>query len=644
MAVNEMKKLSCAVLKSDADRLMRSLQKLSLVEIVKTEEENETLRKPDVSGEIASLNAEIAAARRAVEFLMPYDTTKYTLFTPPQENTADDFDSGLDVIVSSTVKSAGRLSDVLASLNSRASELTSELEVLAPFVGWDISLPEDRTAHTVTVSGSFPANAQIGAIEEKLSGTASVLQVISYGDGKGQITATVTSHVSDADAVRKILASSGFARCTVSAAAEDGFAKGRAEKLKRELSFVRSELDKGKKAAIKLAEKLPDVKAYHDVLLSRLKRAEAKGGGAGTEKTAIFTGWVPARYTAKVSKTLDSFGAAYSFDDPAEGDDVPVSLNNNAFAKNFEPVMSMYSLPAYGTFDPTMIMSVFYAVIFGLMFADVGYGAILLIGCLLGLKLLHPKEGLKRMMTMFAFCAVACIVGGVLFGGYFGDLPNAIKQNFMGVENVESPALLFDMIEDPMSFLVVSLIVGAVHLLTGMAVKFYILTKEGHLLDAIFDVGSWFILFGGIGLYFVSSTAGLIVAGIGALMLICTQGRQEKNIIMKFAKGLLSLYDIVSYASDLLSYSRILALGLASAVIASVVNLLGTMGGPTVKGVILFILVFLIGHVINFLVNILGTYVHTSRLQYIEFFGKFFESGGREFAPLKYESKYVNLK
>ena len=106
----------------------------------------------------------------------------------------------------------------------------------------------------------------------------------------------------------------------------------------------------------------------------------------------------------------------------------------------------------------------------------------------------------------------------------------------------------------------------------------------------------------------------------------------------------MSLYDIVSYASDLLSYSRILALGLASAVIASVVNLLATMGGVTVPGIVLFVLVFLIGHIINFLVNLLGTYVHTSRLQYIEFFGKFYESGGREFAPLAPDMKYVRLK
>lgn len=643
MAVNEMKKLSCAVMKSDADRLMRALQKLSLVELTKTETESTQLSPSNAAEENADLASRLAGVKRAIEFLTRYDTRKYSMFSPPQEENAEDFESGLDVIVSASVKAALDQSSKIAALTSRASELSSEIEALAPWVGWDVALPEEKTVHTVTICGTFPANAQTELIEERLSGCDAVLQIVSAGE-KSQIAAAVTCHKDDFDAVRKILSSSGFGKCTVEATQGDGFAKGKSESLKKERSAVKFELSQTEKAAEKLADKLPEIKAYHDVILSRIKRAQAKENGADTEKTVVFTGWVPAKATDKVAKVLTDYDAAYSFDDPLEGDDVPVSLSNNAYAENFEPVVAMYSLPMYGTFDPTMVMSVFYAVIFGLMFADVGYGLILLIGCLAGLKFLHPGEGLKRMMKMFAFCAVACILGGVLFGGYFGDLPNAIRQNFGGVKDVKSPAVMFDMIENPMAFLVVSLAVGAVHLVSGMVIKFIMLVKDGHPLDAVFDVGSWLILFAGIGVYFVSSTVGLVMAGVGALMLVLTQGRHEKNIIMKLGKGLLSLYDIVSYASDLLSYSRILALGLASAVIASVVNLLGTMGGPTVTGIILFIVVFLLGHTINFLVNILGTYVHTSRLQYIEFFGKFFEAGGREFAPLKYETKYVNLK
>ena len=162
--------------------------------------------------------------------------------------------------------------------------------------------------------------------------------------------------------------------------------------------------------------------------------------------------------------------------------------------------------------------------------------------------------------------------------------------------------------------------------------------------DAVFDAGSWMLLFIGAGVFMLSSTAGVCIVIASLLMLVFTQGRHEKSVIMKLFKGISSLYDIVGYISDLLSYSRILALGLASAVIASVFNILGTMAGPGIGSVIGLLLVFLIGHPLNLAINLLGTFVHTSRLQYIEFFGKFYEDGGRPFQPLSQSSKYVTFR
>ena len=145
-------------------------------------------------------------------------------------------------------------------------------------------------------------------------------------------------------------------------------------------------------------------------------------------------------------------------------------------------------------------------------------------------------------------------------------------------------------------------------------------------------------------MFLLSRTAGLVMVIAGLVMLVATQGRHNKNIFMKIVGGVGSLYSIIGYLSDLLSYSRILALGLASMVIASVFNILGTLPGPSVIGVIFFIVIFLIGHLLNMAINMLGTFVHTSRLQYIEFFGKFYEDGGRPFEPLTAESKYVIFK
>ena len=183
--------------------------------------------------------------------------------------------------------------------------------------------------------------------------------------------------------------------------------------------------------------------------------------------------------------------------------------------------------------------------------------------------------------------------------------------------------------------------VGAVHLIAGMAVKAVLLCKEGKPLDALFDIGSYWLLFAGLGVIFVQKKAGLIVLLCGVAAVVATQGRSKKGV-MKFFGGLLGLYNLIDYASDLLSYSRILALGLAAGVIGQVVNILATLKGASFVGILMMILVFCLGHVLNLAINVLGTFVHTSRLQYIEFFGKFYEDGGTPFKPVTPSDRFAD--
>ena len=378
---------------------------------------------------------------------------------------------------------------------------------------------------------------------------------------------------------------------------------------------------------------------------------------AATESCVLLTGWIPVEKSEKVKHALHHLNCAYDLTDPAEDEEPPILLKNNGYASNFEWVVGMYSYPKYGTYDPTFIMSIYYFVIFGLMFADVGYGLLLILGAFLGVKFMKLSPGMKRMFTMFGYCGIACVILGAVFGGWFGDLPYAIMTTYMGYESAEAAKaaapifngvtltlngepLSLNPLENPIPFLIISLAMGLIHILGGMAVKFYLLCREGKIFSAIFDIGSYWILFGGIGLIFVDSTVGLAVTVMGVLMIVLTQGREKKNIFAKLVFGLKGLYDLISYASDLLSYSRILALGLAAGVMAQVFNLLGTLGGPTIPGFILLILVMLIGHGLNMAINILGAFVHTCRLQYLEFFSRFYEDGGTPFDPALPSEKY----
>jgi V/A-type H+-transporting ATPase subunit I len=236
-----------------------------------------------------------------------------------------------------------------------------------------------------------------------------------------------------------------------------------------------------------------------------------------------------------------------------------------------------------------------------------------------------------------------------MFGGYFGDfIPVAAKTLFN--KDIVVNAVWFNPIQEPMTLLVFSLILGAIHLFVGMGIKAYILIKDGRPVDALCDIFLWYVLLIGLVLFGIggSVSAGLAIAGkymsiVGALGILFTAGRAKKGIVGKLLGGLGSLYGITSYLSDVLSYSRLLALGLATGVISQVINTLGSMAGGGIGGAIVMLVAFVIGHTFNLAINVLGTFVHASRLQYVEFFGKFFEGGGIAFNPFNKKTKYVEI-
>ena len=640
-----MKKLSVIAPKSVSGKLMKNLQKLSCVEIMRSpglspDDDNNSPPKR-LTDRIASMEAELSVMRRAVSFLTEYTEARKISLEPP-EIKIEDFDSGLDIIALGEARQVLGLEEKIAAEKEIMSAIAMEIASLIPWESVEDTLPESRTVKTISYYGSFPLNFDFSELTEKLGDLAYVISNVR--EDKQAKNVIVTAHRHDAEEVRKIVFSSGFTKCTANVDGTDGYAAEKLKELRDRYSAEKKKMAVLRKEAVLQSEKLLEFKALCDVYETRIERLNARLLSTETAKTVIVCGWVPEKATKPVEELLCELGCAYSLDDPTEEDDVPILLYNKAPSSYFESVLSMYSLPAYGTFDPTLIMSFFYALIFGLMFADVGYGLIVLIGCVAMLKLMHPAESMKRMLKMFMCCSCSSILFGILLGGYFGDLPQAILTNFMGHENVGTTALWFDMMDNPIMFFIIALAVGVIHILCGLLIKFYVLCRDGHVFDAFADVGSWLAVFAGIGIIFVNRKIGIITAGVGALALILTQGRHEKNIFMKLAKGVMSLYDIISYGSDIVSYSRILALGLSSAVIAKVVNILSTMMGFSLPGILMFIFIFLIGHSINIALNLLSTYIHTGRLQYLEFFSKFYETGGREFSPLKYKSNYVNLK
>ncbi len=663
MSVTVMKKLTVLASLRDADKLVRRLMRLRCVEIDAVPlgdlPDGGALLRYDSDTARADAERRVTDVTAALPILDGY-AVNAKASSRPIEVTAEAFRAtGRLQAARDTVAQTLQARDSRINCQNEHNRLEALCRSLTPWLEYNAPLEAEETELSEVWLGTLPAKTLISEADDALADLhAGVEEVARDTDG---LYVAVLLLKEDGDAVARALAGIGFTRITFKGLPASGTAAENHKLCLRRMAELENELQGISDTLYRLADRMDEVKVLYDVEMTTLNAAGEKQKLAATEQCAVLEGWVPAEREKKVAAALDKLPCAYGIEDPAEDDEPPVLLQNNSFAANFEWVVGMYSYPKYGTFDPTFVMSIFYFVIFGLMFADVGYGILLVLIGFLAPKLMHMKPGMTRMLNMFAYCGISCTVFGFVFGGWFGDLPYALMTSFGGYESAEAAKEAYPIfnglvltlggkpislnpLENPMAFLVVSLAMGAIHLIGGMAVKFVLLCKQGNVFAAIFDVGSYWILFAGLGLIFVSPTAGWITVGVAVLMILATYGRAQKNPVMRVLMGFKGLYDLIGYASDLLSYCRILALGLAAAVMAQVFNLLATMGGPTPVGFVILVVVLLIGHGLNIAINLLGSFVHTSRLQYLEFFGKFYEDGGVAFEPAEPSAQYSNVE
>ena len=652
MSVSKMKRLTVLAHRDGLDGLMKKLIRLRCVEITDREasaDDELALRAFDCDQRGLELESSLSDISRAINLLDPLVKRSKGLFAQKMKVDIESFVAkGHEERARGTVRAALEGEARINEIRAEISKLRANISAYQPYVAYDLPLGFSGTDSSDVILGVLPAATDLDICGRELYRAGAIAEILQKD--KNGIYAVYFCHKTDTAGVLSTLAGYGFLRSTF-AGVKTTATEGIREAL-RQIKLLTAEEERQKAKLSELAVSVDALEVLYDIDATELVSVEQMQKLSSTESIAIVKGWIPVRREEAVRGFLEGFECAYEISEP-DGEDIPpVLLENNGFASNFEWVLGMYSYPIYGRFDPTFIMSIFYFIIFGIMFADAGYGLLLSLVCFAAVAFLKPGDGMKRFLKMFGYCGISCIIFGVLFGAYFGDLPLAIMRNMMGIPEDQLPnlallggtganvALLFDPLQNPMGFLVISLAVGAVHLIAGMAVQFFVLCRDGRVLDALLDIGAYWLLFAGFGLLVFMPSVGLWVTLSAVALIVLTHGRAEKNPVMKLLKGLLGLYDLINYAADLLSYSRILALGLAAGIIGQVVNILGTMGGPTVIGFIALVVAFLIGHTLNLAINVLGTFVHTSRLQYIEFFGKFYEDGGRPFEPAVPSEKY----
>ena len=378
-----------------------------------------------------------------------------------------------------------------------------------------------------------------------------------------------------------------------------------------------------------LSKQLTELKLLSDQMasVSEMKKAPV----TKTLSAIYLQGWVRSDRQKTLIKAINEVTDCYDIDfsDPGPEEQPPTVTKNNRFVSAFETITDMFGKPSPDEVDPNPMMSFWYWIIFGIMMGDVGYGLTMVILFSVLIKLLKPKGNSLKLFKVLMFSGITTMFWGALFGSYFGATWNPI---------------LLEPMKDPLKMLVLSLILGALHIISGLLVKVYANIKSKQYFAALVDQGSWILIIVGLGMLFLPkfNQTGTILLIIGAAMIVLFAGRQNKNIFGRLGSGLYSLYGATSYMSDILSYSRILALSLSTAVIAMVMNMLAGMVQGSVIGFIFSVVIYLVGHVFNLLMGLLSAYVHASRLQYIEFFGKFYEGGGYEFKPLSLKLNHIN--
>lgn len=615
--ITPMKKVLLVTMKSEREKILEALQRSEIIMFTQSQ-----------SGNFGS-DTDSGAKERKLDTLL-LEIKKYTkkpsLFEEKPEISEDEFES----INSSSSEKAESFSEKIKlrdTLDSQISEIELKIEELKKFSSftYDTKLLKE-SEYTVTLLGRIPTFNLPLLKDSELSATDEF-----YSDDKMSVI-TVSFLKEDSPAVISTLRELKFEEAVLPVS--EGKIKDETERLTLLLDSKKEEREKNiKELKLFSSENKDEFELYFEQLRAKRERSEVRL--EETVETVLIEGFIKSEDAKRLEETVKSVTDVFALDiyEPNENEEVPTAMTNNKIVSNFEGITNMFNSPRYDEFDPNPIMAPWYWIIFGMMMGDAGYGLMMAVLIALFKKVVKPVGETLKLVNVLLYSSITTVFFGILFGSYFGE--------------ELLPALIgFTALDDPISMLILTLVVGVLHIFTGMITKMYLDIKSGHFLDAVFDQFSWILVILGLGMIFIPplNKVGPVIAIIGAVIILLTAGRNKKGVFGKIVGGLGGLYNVTSYLSDILSYSRILALSLATGVIGYVMNLLASMVQGSIIGFVISLVIYIVGHIFNLVLGLLSAYVHSCRLQYIEFYGKFYEGGGTLFKPFKIKTNYINIK
>ena len=636
MAIVKMKKFKLFALEKDRKSLLKELQKFSYVHFVKTKEDDESLKEIELNQDMTIIKEKNQKVKWMLNYfskLFPKETKKEidessikeTLFVLLEQQ-ASKYDFSNDY------ENLANISGEIDSNKEEIANLETYRKELSKWLNIKESLGNLKAFKTAKFFLGTVAKKNFEPLKDKLRNFEHTY-IEEISDESSQINIMLLTSNTEEKELKNELKTYSFTETNfnfdTSFTDEYEKTKNREEELKKANEKLKEKVEK----LLKLIPKLLIQKEYLD---NALMRETVVSNFKATDTVNIIEGYIPLDMEEEFKKIVNKNSNKSNYLEITEVDkddeEVPILLKNSGITGLFASITQMYALPRYNEIDPTAILSIFYWIFFGMMVADFAYGLILFI--LSGLALMIGKfdENKKKFLKFFFALSFSTMIWGLLYGSAFGDL-------------IKLPTQVLDSSKDFMSIFILSIIFGAIHLVIALGIKAYILIKNGHFMDVIYDVFLWYLtltsliillLAGRFGLSEFTKNIFIACAVIGMLGIVVFGARDAKTLVGRIGGGLYSLYGITSYIGDFVSYLRLMALGLAGGFIASAINIIVKMlVSKGILGIILGVVVFTLGQSFNIFLSFLSSYVHTSRLTYVEFFSKFYEGGGKAFKKFR---------
>jgi len=647
MAIVKMSSFSLFTFDSDRDRLLQELQKFGYVHFTDLKADTalaeEGLKTLETPIDLSIIDEKIQSVKYALDLLRQYDDRETGLkamikgknsFTFQElEDKVADFD--YDPIISEFRTLTGKI-DHLSQEEMKLKALTEELR---PWKKLDYEVRSLRDFNFSEVfTGTVPRK-----LLDKLKGDMAHLEETYFeilSEGKDEAYVVGITSTKEREEFNEILRNNSYGSLSIPT---EGIPSEEMEKIRRDIEEIKAERARIRTEIKAMAKYLPQFEEVYEYLQNRKLRYAAETNFMKTENVNVLSGFVPTEKETEFRKAVENTQKNAFYlevrDAVKEDGDIPIMLKNGKFTESFESLTTMYSLPSYGSIDPTPYFAPFYFAFFGMMVADLAYGIILFLLMGGALKFFNLDKGTKTFVRFLFYLSFSVMAWGLIYGSFFGDL-------------IPLPALIYPM-EEYQTLLIISIIFGGIHLFYALGIKAYLSIRDGKPLDALYDVGFWYLALMGSIVFLLSGlmnfepivgTVSGAVAVLGMVGIILTGGRENKSVVGKLAGGFYSLYGISGYIGDFVSYSRLMALGLSGGFIAVAMNMIMNMlfdMGPI--GILPGLIIFVFGQLFNLFLSALSAYVHTSRLTYVEFFGKFYEGGGKAFKLFRNKTKYINV-